>query len=73
MLEQVSQLREQYNVKLQQEIEKLKSPVPSSDPIQFLGESFQNFSNYSQIVRAMLSMVLSCYLSFFPGLRLTKL
>ena len=33
MLEQVSQLRDQYNVKLQEEIEKLKSPVPSSDLI----------------------------------------
>ena len=36
MLEQASQLRDQYNVKLQEEIEKLKSPVlsvPSSVPI----------------------------------------
>ena len=44
MLRQVSQLREQYNVKLQEEIEKLKSPIrPSSTTSSMLSSEAAEF------------------------------
>ena len=44
MLEQVGQLREQYNVKLQEEIEKLKSPIrPSSTTSSMLSSEAAEF------------------------------